>query len=396
MPQALRCIGTVPWGGRMPVAPEPHPLELPRRIPRRCVRWSNDPWRAPRDHEISPRSSPMAGGSLNRTSDARPLGRFGMGGAIATSIPIPRCNMPSDRTHPDALPAVPKWLQNGFHRFLGRYLRRQFDSVAVTGANHLRGLDQSGQPLIVYGNHPSWWDPVIAHFLNDRLLPHRQFRAPIDADALEQYQIFKKLGFFGVEQQSRRGAAEFLRHAKAVMASSLDALWITPEGRFADARDHSTELMPGLAHLASVTDRGHAVSMALEYVFWNERQPVCLVRFSAPIDLGQIPAESRPIKCSPAAAIGSDSEPRKDSQLAGDLTSEGPELSDKQRWHQVLTMSLRDNQRSLADLSLARSLEPFENLLQSRGGGGVIYDSFRRIKSLFTGQPFQRRHESSS
>ena len=300
--------------------------------------------------------------------------------------------MPSDRTQTDVLPAVPAWLQNGFHRFLGPYLRRQFDSIAVVGGDHLRRLDRSGQPVVVYGNHPSWWDPVIAHFLNDRLLPHRQFRAPIDADALEQYQIFKKLGFFGVEQHSRQGAAEFLRHAKAVTASSDDALWITPEGRFADVRDHSSELMPGLAHLASLATRGHAVSMALEYVFWNERQPMCLVRFSPPLDLAKPPADpSRP-------ASEPFPDPSKLDAMVGD-EARLPRLaksSTKESWHQTLTTTLRINQQALADLAVARSIDPFENLLQSRGGGGVIYDSFRRIKSLFTGRRFQRRHESTS
>ena len=50
-------------------------------------------------------------------------------------------------------------------------------------------------PLIIYANHPSWWDPMIAQFLNRKLCPDRQFYAPIDAKALEHYRVLGKLGF---------------------------------------------------------------------------------------------------------------------------------------------------------------------------------------------------------
>ena len=93
-----------------------------------------------------------------------------------------------------SVPHVAGWFQNGFHRFLRRYLKRHFHTIAIDRDSRSSLIVDDDQPLIVYGNHPSWWDPLIAHFLNRSLFPNRQFYAPIDADALEQYKVFANLG----------------------------------------------------------------------------------------------------------------------------------------------------------------------------------------------------------
>ncbi|TWU06000.1 lysophospholipid acyltransferase family protein [Stieleria varia] len=253
-------------------------------------------------------------------------------------------------------PPVADWLQNGFHRFLRPMLRRAFHSIALERQSRQHTSVDPSAALIVYANHPSWWDPLIAHFLNRTLFNKRQFYAPIDSAALEQYRVFAKLGFFGVQMQSTSGAAAFLKQSTAILNASRSALWLTPEGRFADSRDHSAPLMPGLAHLCTKLHDAVALPMALEYVFWEERLPECLVKFGEPI------------------AIGHDS---------------GLSKSD---WSQRLTTRLRDTQAELSTLAIARDSAPFENLLPGKRGGGMIYDTFRRAKALATGKRFRASH----
>ena len=144
------------------------------------------------------------------------------------------------------------WLQNGFHRFLERYLAKNFDAVGIE-ASSLDLLEQirAGEPLIIYANHPSWWDPMIAHFLNRRLFPVRQFYAPIDAQALQRYQVLKRLGFYGVELGSMSGVRTFLQTSDRIATAGNTAIWITPEGQFTDPRDHDGGWQPGLAHLCN-------------------------------------------------------------------------------------------------------------------------------------------------
>ncbi|MEZ6077906.1 MAG: hypothetical protein R3C56_20210 [Pirellulaceae bacterium] len=137
--------------------------------------------------------------------------------------------------------------------------------------------------------------------------------APIDAEALQVSNVWTD-GFFGVEQQSRVGAAEFLGIAEEILRHPGASLWVTPEGRFADVRDTSARLMPGLAHLArkiaarraeSLPADGGAqngdfrsrcvwfIPVAVEYTFWEERQPELLMWFGRPLSDSAMQGEAK-------------------------------------------------------------------------------------------------------
>lgn len=262
----------------------------------------------------------------------------------------------NDRPANQIAPPVSGWLQNGFHRFLGGYLRRHFHAIAVASDCRYEETVNDDEPLIVYLNHPSWWDPLLGHFLNRQLFPRRQFYAPIDADALQQYRVFAKLGFFGVQAETKTGAADFLRTSKQILAAPDTALWLTPEGRFADVRDHDATLMPGLAHVASQMSRGCVLPMAMEYVFWDERLPVCLIRQGDPIRVADFPGQT------------------------------------KAQWGELLSERLRQSQSELEKLSIVRSSEPFDDLIRGRQGAGVFYDTMRRFKTFITGRSFRATH----
>lgn len=262
----------------------------------------------------------------------------------------------TDITDAVSVPPVAKWFQDGFHRFLRPFLRRHFHAIAIERQSRIASADVAGLPVIVYGNHPSWWDPLIAHYLNRQLLPERQFYAPIDDDALQQYRVFGRLGFYGVRMDRASGAATFLKQSLAILGHGETAIWLTPEGRFADARDHTAELMPGLAHLCTRLSAAAIIPLALEYIFWEERLPVCLAKTGTPILLTEQSGLSKP------------------------------------QWAELLSDRLRQTQSDLSQLAIARSAAPFDNLLSGHRGAGTVYDSFRRVKAWVTGQPFRAQH----
>lgn len=241
------------------------------------------------------------------------------------------------------------WFQNGFHRFLVPYLRRHFHAIGLRHGDRQKIESLGPGSLIVFGNHPSWWDPLLAQFINRVLLAPRQFYAPIDAAALESYRVFNKLGFFGVRLSSTSGAAAFLKSSRAILSDPATALWLTPEGRFCDARDTKAPLMPGLAHLCSRGDARYALPFAFEYVFWDERLPVALAVLGSPIEIAAEPA------------------------------------GDKSDWNRRLNSSLRSAQAELAELAIARDDRPFENLLSGKKGVGGVYGSLRRARAWLGG-----------
>lgn len=221
------------------------------------------------------------------------------------------------------------------------YLRRHFHAVRLSGAKPHVPPDA---PLLVYCNHPSWWDPMVGILLATRFFPQRHPYAPIDAAMLEKYRFFAKLGFFGIQPDSVRGAVTFLRKGQAILASPRRALWVTAEGRFTDPRQRPVSLRPGVARLARRLDRGVVLPLALEYAFWTERLPEALARFGDPIDLAAHRGLSAPA------------------------------------WQILLESQLQQTMDALAVDAMTRDPRAFDTLLAGGAGVSLVYDAWRRLR----------------
>ena len=190
------------------------------------------------------------------------------------------------------VPHISKFVLWFFRRIVRGYFRRHFSGVRLSRASNLASLND--ERLIVYANHSSWWDPMVLVLMAAKLMPNRQHFAPMDAAALERYGIFRRIGVFGVEMNTARGAAQFLRTGSKIVLDG-GVLWVTPQGRFADSRERPLAFKPGLAALAAKMETGCTVlPLAIEYVFWNERLPETLLHFGEPVHVnGQSVEEVR-------------------------------------------------------------------------------------------------------
>ena len=254
--------------------------------------------------------------------------------------------MPLERQVPPITPLVLRF----FQRLVQRYFRRHFRAVQ---AQHPERLRQQSGPMIVYGNHSSWWDPMLIVLLGKLLLPGRRHYAPIDARALEQYPILRKLGIFPVEMSSPRGAAQFLRTAEAILQDG-GVLWLTPQGRFADPREFPLAFKPGLAALALRMPEVPLIPLAVEYTFWDERLPEALLHFGERIQ--------------PSAHASTAEATR---ELEG---------------------ALGKAMYALQGAATARDPRAFTTLFTGRRGTGGAYALIRRARAWFGGRPLLLDH----
>jgi 1-acyl-sn-glycerol-3-phosphate acyltransferase len=275
-------------------------------------------------------------------------------GALApgrSSAPERRNGLP----HSQTLPRISSPLLRWFTWYSRRYVARHFHSLRVSRS----GLPPaSNLPLVIYSNHASWWDALVCVLLKDEFFPDRAAFAPIDAAMLERYKMFCRLGFFGVEQRSRRGASQFLRTSETVLQSPRHLLAITPQGRFSDVRERPIHFEPGLGHLATRVERALFVPFVVEYVFWEERLPEILVRFGEPVEVRREHAAS----FEPA------------------------------EWTKLFEEKLASAQDALAGESQRRNPEDFEIMLKGGAGQGGIYDWWREFKARLRGETFSREH----
>lgn len=253
-----------------------------------------------------------------------------------------------------SLPPYSPVLRRLFAFYLRRYFKRHFNAVrvAVNGA-----APQPGErPLIIYSNHPSWWDPLVAFVIADVFYRERGAYGPMEAEALRKYPFFRRLGVFPVQPGGYRGAATFLRVAEAALARAGAILYVTAQGEFCDPRRRPVRLQPGLAHLMRRLPQAQAVPLAFEYPFWTERHPEALLRFGSPIF-----AEER-------------------SDFSVD------------QWNGALSSALEATMDALAVDAQQRDLAAFRVLIGGRVGVGGVYDAWRRLKAVVGGRRFEAAH----
>jgi len=258
----------------------------------------------------------------------------------------------------DVLPPFSRTVFGWFMWYVRKYLARNFHAVRVlkeqAGGGAIPGI--AGEPVIFYSNHPGWWDPLIFLTVGHRLFPDRMVYGPIDATALGKYKFMERIGFIGIDPQSRSGAARFLRTVRAAGRRTDVIYWITAQGEFTDPRVRPAVLRPGVGHAAAAAERGWIVPVVVEYPFWNERSPEALVAFGQPIRLG------------------------------------GSTHRSAEEWTELLARGLETAQDCLAAAARSRDPRRFTPLLAGRVGVGGVYDIVRRVQALLRGERFDASH----
>jgi 1-acyl-sn-glycerol-3-phosphate acyltransferase len=254
------------------------------------------------------------------------------------------------------LPTRWNWFVNGFRRYVRKYVRKHFHAVRVSHTTS--PLPDDGSPLLFVLNHPSWWDPMIGVVLAD-LFPTYTHYAAIDAVMLKKYWAFNKLGFFGVDQTSLRGAAEFLKTGTEILSADKRAVWVTAQGNFADVRTRPLNLRSGVGHLAARLARGWVVPIAVEYTFWTESKPEALVRVGEPLSVNR--------EAKTSAGRG-------------------------KAWTQQIEAALTASLDVLNAETASRDPGKFTELLGGTAGVGGVYDAFRRSVAFVSGTKFDPSH----
>lgn len=237
-----------------------------------------------------------------------------------------------------------------FARLFARDMSSNFQAVRCLDAPPR----QVAGPLVVYANHPSWWDAEVFIWMSSRFFADRRCFAPMEAAMVARYPFFGRIGAFGVETGTMRGAADFLAVAEHVLAQSDGALLVNGQGQFCDGRSRPVTLSPGLAHLARRVPAITYVPLAIEYAYWDERRPNLLLNYGKPFQV---------------------SEQTESSAVAAQLSG-----------------ALETAMDALAAASMTRDPSLFRTLLSGRTGVNPVYDLWRRARATLRGQAFSPAH----
>jgi hypothetical protein len=242
-----------------------------------------------------------------------------------------------------------------FHYAFSGFTGRKLRAVRVT---HWGVPDfDPARSHVVFANHPSWWDGVAFMLLQTTFAAGREVYTPMDAAALEKYAFMKRLGVFGIQQDSARGAIAFLRIAEGVLASPTRMLWMNAPGRFCDVRERPVPIAPGVIRLPEIAPGAVFHPLALDYPFWSESRPEMLAAFGEPIDGASLAALDR------------------DSRA------------------EALRHALTATMDRLAADATARDATRFRTIAAGREGMGGIYGRWKHLRAILSGKPFDGRHD---
>lgn len=253
-------------------------------------------------------------------------------------------------------PHISQWQLRLFASYVRWYLSRNFHGLHLLKLSSIDAL--SGWPLLICVNHPSWWDPLLSLHLSRQFFADRTNYGPIASAGVAKYKFLERLGFFGIDPQSRSGAQRFLSIGEECLSRADHAFWITPQGEFVDARCRPVVFAPGVGHLArrlSIAARPFAmVPIAFEYAFWNERFAEAFICIGEPVFVEEQRSASA--------------------------------------WTEVFARALERAQNALSERVQARDPGAFELLLPGRSGVGGVYDLWRATKARIQRRKFHPEH----
>ncbi len=165
------------------------------------------------------------------------------------------------------------WFEKIFAIYNRNLLKRRFQSLRIFGLDSL----QAKKPLIIYANHSSWWDGLVA-FQISHLLKADAF-VMMEEKQLRKLFLFRKLGAFSVVRENPRRAAESLNYASDLLhEKQTRTLWIFPQGEIVPNDARPLKFYNGLSRIIEKTGDCTVVPLAMRYEFLGDYKPEIFVR----------------------------------------------------------------------------------------------------------------------
>ena len=159
-------------------------------------------------------------------------------------------------------------------------LRRRFQGFHIDGLRFLQVKDEES-PLIVYANHSSWWDGLVA-FEISRLAGLDAF-IMMEEKQLRKLFLFRLLGAFSVVRDVPREAARSIAYAVELLQEKPQrTLWIFPQGEILPNDARPLGFYRGLAKIVEKTGRCQVACLALRYEFLGGYKPEVFVKIGRP------------------------------------------------------------------------------------------------------------------
>ena len=148
----------------------------------------------------------------------------------------------------------PFWVHffNLYTRFM---LKWHFKEVEISGY-----VDDYDKPVLVIGNHVSWWDGFWALHVNNKLWKKR-FHIMMLEEELRQRMFLNKGGAYSIKKGTR-GIVESLHYTTMLLNNPANIVVMFPQGEIRSMHEYPVKFEPGIWHVLKGLD--HEIKLVFQ------------------------------------------------------------------------------------------------------------------------------------
>jgi chlorobactene lauroyltransferase len=170
-----------------------------------------------------------------------------------------------------------RWFEKVFAVYNRNLLRRRFNSLFIDGLEIL--IENINCPTVIYANHSSWWDGLIAFQIAHQTKSHSFIM--MEEKQLKKLSVFRKLGAFSVVRENPREAKKSVDYAVRLLNEKPNStLWIFPQGEILPNDLRPLEFYNGLARIIENVDDCRVINLAMRYEFLGAFKPEIFVKIN--------------------------------------------------------------------------------------------------------------------
>lgn len=168
------------------------------------------------------------------------------------------------------------WFEKSFYVYNRNLLSRRFNSFQVSGLENL--VDRKTEiPTIIYCNHSSWWDGLVAFHIGQKTDLDSYFM--MEEKQLKNLKLFLKLGAFSVVKESPREGLRSINYAVKLLKEKQDrAIWIFPQGEILPNDLRPIKFYNGISRMIEKVGKCQIFCVAMRFEFLGEFKPDIFVK----------------------------------------------------------------------------------------------------------------------
>ena len=166
-----------------------------------------------------------------------------------------------------------KWFEKIFAVYNRNLLKRRFQALRISNLDSL----QNEKPSIIYTNHSSWWDGLVAFQISQTIRADSYLM--MEEKHLRKFFLFRKLGAFSVVRENPRQAVESINYAvKLLDKIPTRLLWIFPQGEISPNDARPLKFYNGLSRIVDKLESCVTTSLAIRYEFLGDFKPEIFIK----------------------------------------------------------------------------------------------------------------------